>query len=590
MVKATLAVKTLSDFSGFGCLMVEMHELSDAQLLRDYAERGTEAAFGEIAARYTDLVFSAALRQVNSPDLAADLAQSVFTNLARKARPLASKLAPDASLVGWLYRSTRFAALKHLRDDRRRAAHERQAMEQLLSNSESTPDWEHIRPILDEAMAALNDDDRDALLHRYFKNQDFRAVGLALGITDDAAQKRVSRAVEQLREFFSKRNITIGASGLTVVISANAVQAAPVGLAAAVSAAAVLAGTAVHTSAVIAATKTIAMTMLQKTLIAATIAAAIGTGIYEARQSASLRSQVQTLQQQQAPMAEQLTKLQAENARLSNQVGQAWDSQALYKAQVNELLQLRGQIGPAQANSRELARLKSTLSQQTGKMPDVFTNAMATGLGNAENWRMKDAQARLDRMKKMLNLTDDQTQGISDIMQKHIQNETQMTMDMLTVKFTPEQQKAMGADPGDQEAEIKALFTPEQLAAYPEYAQAELTIAADNSAKNDASRIAGDFSLSEAQQEKIRAAFYLVNLNAPQAAISAAQKSGNLADAADMGIELQKSQLEEKLGILGGILTPEQVNTYREQQMNQINMQAAAMKMVLPQKATGTSN
>ena len=66
-----------------------------------------------------------------------------------------------------------------------------------------------------------------------------------LGASEDAAQKRVSRAVERLREFFSKRNVTIGASGLAVLISANAVQAAPVGLAATISAAAVLAGTAV---------------------------------------------------------------------------------------------------------------------------------------------------------------------------------------------------------------------------------------------------------------------------------------------------------------------------------------------------------
>ena len=119
-------------------------------------------------------------------------------------------------------------------------------MEQLLTNSESAADWEQIRPALDEALDSLGDEDREALLLRYFKNQDFRAVGLALGVSDDAAQKRVSRAVERLREFFSKRNVTIGASGLAVLISANAVQSAPIGLAATISTAAILAGTAVQ--------------------------------------------------------------------------------------------------------------------------------------------------------------------------------------------------------------------------------------------------------------------------------------------------------------------------------------------------------
>src|SRR5207244_1882408 len=149
-----------------------------------------------------------------------------------------------------------------------------------------------------------------------------------------------------------------------------------------------------------------------------------------------------------------------------------------------------------QADSRELAKLKSTLAQQTGKMPDYFTNAMATGMGAAEKWKMQDAQARLARMKKLLNLTDDQGQAISDIMRKHIQSQTQLTMELMSGKLTPEKQQAMAGDKNNEEAEIKALFTPEQLSAYPEYQQTEKITAADNSAKNDASRIADNFSLS----------------------------------------------------------------------------------------------
>jgi RNA polymerase sigma factor (sigma-70 family) len=302
--------KTLSDFGGGGCLMGEMLDPSDAQLLRDYAEHGNEAAFREIVTRHADLLYSAALRQVDSPDLAGDVAQTVFTDLARKARPLAGQLAEGASLLGWLYRSTRFASLNQLRRDRRRLTHERQAMEQLLTNSETAPDWERIRPVLDEAMASLNDEDRDALLLRFFKQQHLRAVGSALGISDDAAQKRVSRAVERLREFFAKRCVTIGASGLAVAITANAVQAAPVGLIATISTTAALVGATIAATST--ATKAIAMTTIQKTIIGAALAAAIGTGIFEARQASNLRSQVRTLQQQQVPLARQLEQLTRE--------------------------------------------------------------------------------------------------------------------------------------------------------------------------------------------------------------------------------------------------------------------------------------
>ena len=340
------------------------------------------------------------------------------------------------------------------------------------------------------------------------------------------------------------------------------------------------------------------MTLLQKTIVSVTIVAAVGAGIFEARQVSKLRSEVQTLQQQQAPLADQLTQLRTENEHLSNQVAQAKDAQALSAEQSSELLKLRGKSSLAQTDSRELARLKSTLAQQTGKLPDYFTNAMASGLATAEKWKKNEAENRLARMKKMLNLTDDQEQAMKDIMLKHIQSQTQMTMNLMTGKSTPEQQLALAGDKDNQEAEIKVLFTPEQLAAYPEYTQAEKITAADSAAISDASRIANDFGLSKERQEQIRAAFYQMNLNEStqgpnQQAITDAQKSGNLAEIVNMSVELQKSKFEEKLKILEGVLSREQIATYRQEQIDQIDRLAAAMKtmkMLLPQKPDGTTN
>jgi len=93
----------LSDSIHGGSLKDKMQGKSDSQLLREYAENGSEAAFSEIVARYTDLVYSSAVRQVGSPDLARDVAQSVFTDLARKAGSLARKLKENDTLMGWLY-------------------------------------------------------------------------------------------------------------------------------------------------------------------------------------------------------------------------------------------------------------------------------------------------------------------------------------------------------------------------------------------------------------------------------------------------------------------------------------------------------
>ena len=359
-----------------------MHDLSDAQLLRAYAERGVEAAFAEILTRHTDLAYSAALRQVNSPDLARDVTQSVFTDLARKARTISANLSAGASLVGWLYRGTRFAARDLYRNETRRTQRERQAMEQIHHAPDAAPDWEQLRPALDEAMSELDDTDRDAVLLRYFKNHDLRTVGATLGISDDAAQKRVSRAVERLREFFAKRGITVGASGLAVAISANAVQAAPVGLALTISTAAVLTGTTLATTATVTVTKAIAMTTLQKTIVTATIAVLAGVGIYENRQAARWRQQVQTLQQEQSDLAATIQQLESAKATQSATPVIAKANQPL-PGSSDDLLRLRGEVGRLRRETDEL------------KVP-VTHDAVTTRYKNAQELaRNGDAAAAL---------------------------------------------------------------------------------------------------------------------------------------------------------------------------------------------------
>ena len=353
--------------------MSEMHDQSDAQLLRDYA-RGMEAAFAEIVSRHTDLVYSAALRQVYSPDLASDVAQSVFADLARKARDLSGRLPREASLVGWLYRATRFAARDLHRGETRRNKRERQAMEQFHSDSGTgvPPVWSEIAPHLEAAMSELEETDRDAVLLRYFKNHDLRTVGATLGITDDAAQKRVSRAVDRLREFFAKRGIAIGASGLAVALSANAVQAAPVGLVLSISAAAALTGTTLATATTATATKAISMTVIQKTIVGVTLVAAVGTGVYEARQASTYRAQVQTLQQQQTPLTEQIQQLQQERDDATSRVAQLNSEVERLSQNSSEVIRLRGEVARLRGSS-------ATRSAQPADRSGASANQGSTG-------------------------------------------------------------------------------------------------------------------------------------------------------------------------------------------------------------------
>jgi RNA polymerase sigma factor (sigma-70 family) len=286
--------------------------MSDLDLLDQYARENRQEAFAALLDRHLKLVYSAALRQVRSPELAEEVAQSVFADLARNA----GKLEPETILTAWLYHVTRCTAIDVVRRESRRQLREQIAFDMTNMNSTSS-EWTAIEPLLDEAMEALDPPDRTAILLRYFEDKSLREVGRTLGTSEDAAQKRVSRALDQLREFFSKRGRAVGTGGLAAVISANAVQSAPAGLQAAI-----LTSATVSVTGTLAITKALAMTTLQKALVGAALAAAVGTGLYEAQRASALQEQIQTLRQQLAPAGQsddasrQLAALQAQIDKL----------------------------------------------------------------------------------------------------------------------------------------------------------------------------------------------------------------------------------------------------------------------------------
>lgn len=111
-------------------------------------------------------------------------------------------------------------------------------MESITRNLPADSNWECLSPILDEAMLRLRDKERDAILLRYFENKSLHEVGDALGVEERAAQKRVARGLEKLRMFFAKRGVALTTAVIAGAVSANSVQAAPVGLTISVAAAA----------------------------------------------------------------------------------------------------------------------------------------------------------------------------------------------------------------------------------------------------------------------------------------------------------------------------------------------------------------
>ncbi len=247
-------------------------------LLAEYVQTGSDSAFRELVSRYVDLVYSTALRLVGADThCAEDVAQTVFADLAR----LAKTLPADVKLGGWLHRDTCFVAANLMRGERRRKSRERQATEMNALQNHSETDYSLVAPILDEAINELGEADRTAILLRFFEQQDFRAVGQALGSNEDAARMRVIRALEKLEHYLKRRGITTTAATLGVVLAANAVQAAPVGLAVTISTAAALEGTTLASATTTTAIKTIAMTTTKKALTTLALLAFLSIATYE---------------------------------------------------------------------------------------------------------------------------------------------------------------------------------------------------------------------------------------------------------------------------------------------------------------------
>ena len=205
--------------------------MDDAKLLQEYVECRSETAFAELVARHINLVYSTALRMVQDTALAKDVAQLVFIQLARKAPLIRS----GQTLPGWLYRVTRCQAANAVRDDHTRRQRETEAMNMTQTDAESSLPWESIAPHLEEAMNTLSSADQNAVVLRFFQGRSWREVGSALAVNENTAQKRVGRAMDKLRTYFIRRGVGISATIIVSVITANAVQAAPAGLASTVA-------------------------------------------------------------------------------------------------------------------------------------------------------------------------------------------------------------------------------------------------------------------------------------------------------------------------------------------------------------------
>jgi RNA polymerase sigma factor (sigma-70 family) len=269
-------------------------------LLADYAKSRSEPAFRELVTRYLDLVHSTAVRLVDDDShRAEDVVQIVFTDLAR----MAGKLSEQSMLGGWLHRHTCFVARTVMRGERRRQARERRAVEMNALNDPKDSILTQIAPLLDEAINELGSDDRDVILLRFFERHNLRSIGDALGVTENVAQKRVARAVQELGLLLRRRGVALTATALASGLAAGAVTAAPAGLATSI-AASVLAGAGATSGLTLASTELAAASKLKAALVSALVIAGLATTVLLRHQSRAPSPEPNPLNQPQSTRPE----------------------------------------------------------------------------------------------------------------------------------------------------------------------------------------------------------------------------------------------------------------------------------------------
>lgn len=544
------------------------------QLLADYAKTGSEPAFRELTTRYVDLVHSAALRLVNGDlHLAQDVTQTVFADLSR----LACSLSSDVMLGGWLHRHTCFVASKTIRTERRRVERERKAVEMNALEDHSAANLALVAPVLDEAINQLNADDRTAILLRFFEQQDFQSVGAALGSNEDAARKRVNRALEKLESHLKHRGVALSAVALGSTLAAGAVTAAPIGLAASISTIAI-AGTAGSGVTTITLLKIMSITKLKVGIITAVVAAGVSIPwVMQHNTQAKLNTANEALRQQ----TEQREQLSAENARLAKLSSQVVSTPAVSTSSPSlELLRLRG----------EVARLRQEVASERQRTngPSALSGMKA----DPAMWKMMRDQQKAGMASiykdfaKKLNLPSEQTEKLSDLLADNVMENIDHITAVLEKGMSPAEMETIFA--GQEAAlleKIQAELGSEGLAQYQEYTR---RLASNITAEQFKAKLSGE---KEEQEAKARQLYDVMLEETRQILANAGLPENfqtlpmlnfrNIASEteAEKNLKVMDRVYERAIAKSGAFLTPEEIGKLEEFRKLAVNQQRMVLTM-----------
>ena len=180
--------------------------------------------------------------------------------------------------------------------------------------------WAQLSPVLDDAMAQLGTAEREAVLLRFFSGRSFSEVGQAFELSEDAARKRVERAVDKLRRILARQGVGSSAAALSAMISSRAVAAPPTSVVSSVTANAWRDLTAASTSKV---GILMSMNKITGSLIGAVVLVTVGVGVRDVAHFRSVRALAAATELELTSVAERERALREQLAGIQSQINQA---------------------------------------------------------------------------------------------------------------------------------------------------------------------------------------------------------------------------------------------------------------------------
>ena len=187
----------------------------------------------------------------------------------------------------------------------------------------------------------------------------------------------------------------------------------------------------------------------------------------------------------------------------------------------------------------------------------------------------QQVEGKISAMKAKLNLTPDQEAAIRNILTNQLGRVSEMTQKLLKGELTKEEMAKMGKQPISENAQIKALLTPDQATAYDEYQAEEKANNARLMANSELLQMQSSLQLTADEQDKV----FAVLTEQAQAQFDAKNTNSG------QGFELIRNQAAKKAEALRAVLTADQFERYQKFQEQQLKM----IKTFMPAASTNSN-